>query len=299
MSQTTSARTFVVKAARKAAAGPPWPRLIESGLIYIFLFVFSVIVAAPFIYMVTGSFKTNADLFSLPINLGFSSPPILNNYERLISGTEIAFVQQFGNSMLIASAQTLLSLTIASMVGWGFAKYEFRGKTFLTLVLLATLALPFQVTLVPLFQLIISLGLLDSYLGVILPSSISAFGAFFMRQTMVAIPDELLDAARIDGASEFGLFWRIGLPLSRGALSVLAVLVFLQSWNDFLWPLIVLRSPEKFTYPLGLRTLVGLYRVEYGMILAGAFIATIPVLLIFIAGRKQLLNNLTIGAIKQ
>ncbi len=275
-----------------------WQRVFEWGLIYAVMLVFASVVAVPFIYMITGSFKTNADLFSLPLNLGVNSP-ILTNYERLLSGSEIPFVQQFGNSVFVATTQALVSLTISSMVGWGFAKYEFRGKTFLTLILLATLALPFQITLVPLFQLVIGLGLLDNYLGVILPSSINAFGAFFMRQTMVSVPSELLDAARIDGASEFGIFWRIGLPLSRGALSVLAVLVFLQAWNDFLWPLIVLRSTDKFTYPLGLNTLVGLYRVEYGMILAGAFIATLPVLLIFIAGRQQLLNNLTIGSVKQ
>ena len=131
-----------------------------------------------------------------------------------------------GNSVIIAVSQSALTLLFASMVGWGFAKYEFRGKTFLTIFLLFTFAIPFQVTLVPLFQMIVRLGLLDSFLGVILPSSVSAFGAFFMRQAMVSIPQELLDAGRIDGASEWGLFWRIGIPLSRGALSILCVLVF-------------------------------------------------------------------------
>jgi ABC-type glycerol-3-phosphate transport system permease component len=115
---------------------------------------------------------------------------------------------------------------------------------------------------------------------------------------MLSVPDDLLDAARIDGASEWGIFWRIGLPLSRGALSVLGVLVFLNAWSDYLWPVIVLRSPEKFTYPVGLATLVGLYKVEYGMILGGAFLATLPVVLIFVAGRKHILDNLTIGAVK-
>ena len=126
-----------------------------------------------------------------------------------------------------------------------------------------------------------------------------SIGAFFMRQAMVSIPDELLDAGRIDGTSEWGLFWRIGIPLSRGALSILGVLTFLAAWNDYLWPLIVLRTPEKFTYPLGLATLNGLYKIEYGMILGGSLIATVPVLLIFIAGRRHILYNLTMGAVKQ
>jgi ABC-type glycerol-3-phosphate transport system permease component len=135
-------------------------------------------------------------------------------------------------------------------------------------------------------------------LAIIIPGAISAFGVFFMRQNMLGIPNDLVDAARIDGASELGIYWRVGLPLTRGALSVLAVLVFLGAWNDYLWPLIVLRSAEKFTYPVGLATLVGLYKVEYGMILAGAFLATLPILLIFIAGRNQLLANITLGAVK-
>lgn len=276
----------------------PLRRYVEWAAIYGALFLFAVLVGAPFVYMISGSFKTNGELFSYPINFGVVNPTLVN-YGRLLSGEEIPYIQQFINSLIVAISQTLLSLLMSTMVGWGFAKYEFRGKTFLSIFLLATIALPFQVTLVPLFQLMIRIGWLNNFLGVIVPSAVTAFGAFFMRQTMMSIPGELLDAARIDGASEWGIFWRVGIPLSRGALSVLSVLVFLQAWNDYLWPLIVLRSADKFTYPVGLATLVGLYKVEYGMILGGAFIATLPVVLIFVAGRKQLLDNLTIGAIKR
>ncbi len=274
-----------------------WRQSIERGLIYLALLASVVLVAAPFVYMITGSFKLNADIFSYPLTF-IPANPTLNNYERLLNGSEIPYVRQFANSLLIAIMQTLLTLLVASCVGWGFAKYEFRGKQVLFLILLATLTFPFQVTLVPLFLMMVNIGWLDNYLAIILPGAISAFGAFFMRQTMLAVPNDLIDAARIDGASEWGIFWRIGLPLSRGALSVLAVLVFLGSWNDYLWPLIVLRSTEKFTYPVGLATLVGLYKVEYGMILAGAFLATLPIIIIFIAGRNQLLNNITLGAVK-
>ena len=271
--------------------------LIENISIYGALIFFAVLVSVPFLYMITGSFKTNGEIFNYPVTLWVQNPT-WSNYQRLLSGEEVPYLRQMVNSVVVAVSQTLLTLLIASMVGWGFAKYEFRGRHFLTIFLLATFTIPFQVTLVPLFQLMVDIDLLDNFLGVILPSSLSAFGAFFMRQAMVSIPGELLDAGRIDGASEWGLYWRIGLPLSRGALSILAVLVFLTAWNDYLWPLIVLRSPENFTYPLGLATLNGLYKVEYGMILGGSFIATLPVVLIFVAGRKQLLDNLTIGAIK-
>ena len=270
---------------------------LEPSLMYLLLVIAVALTGAPFVYMITGSFKQNAEIFSYPLHF-IPQAPTLANYQRLLGGQEISYVHQFGNSALVAVCQTLLTLLFSAMVGWGFAKFEFWGKNVLFLILLATLTIPFQITLVPLFLLMLKIGWLDNYLAIIVPGAISAFGAFFMRQNMLSIPSELVDAARIDGASEWGIFWRIGLPLAKGALSVLAVLVFLGSWNDYLWPLIVLRSPEKFTYPLGLATLYGLYKIEYGMILAGAFLATVPIILIFIAGRKQLLNNLTVGAIK-
>ena len=293
---TTAATT---ESTAKAAPGRSirWRTVIERAIVYLLLLITAVLVGAPFVYMITGSFKFNADIFSYPLTF-LPENPTLSNYARLLDGSEIPYVRQFLNSLFVAVSQTLLTLLVASMVGWGFAKYEFKGKRVLLLVLLATLTFPFQVTLVPLFLMMVRINWLDNYLAIILPGAISAFGAFFMRQTMLAIPNELLDAAHIDGASEWGIFWRIGLPLSTGALSVLAVLVFLGSWNDYLWPLIVLRTTEMFTYPVGLATLIGLYKVEYGMILAGAFLATLPIMIIFIIGRNQLLNNVTLGAVK-
>lgn len=274
-----------------------WRRIAEQTVVYFGLFICGVLVGAPFVYMITGSFKFNADIFSYPLTF-IPREPTLDNYTRLLGGSEIPYVRQFANSLFVATAQTLLTLFVASAVGWGFAKYEFRGKRVLFGLLLATLTFPFQLTLVPLFLMMVNIRWLDTYWAIIVPGAVSAFGAFFMRQSMLAVPNDLVDAARIDGASEWGIYVRVGLPLSSGALSVLAVLVFLGAWNDYLWPLIVLRTPEMFTYPVGLATLVGLYKIEYGMILAGAFLATLPILAIFIAGRNLLLNNLTVGAIK-
>jgi ABC-type glycerol-3-phosphate transport system permease component len=266
-------------------------------LTFLALAALLLLFAAPFVYMVTGSFKLNSEIFSYPLRF-LPSEPTPENYRRLLSGEEIPFLRQFFNSSIVTVSQTLLALLISSMVGWGFAKYEFRGKRPLFIFLLATLMFPYQVTLVPLFLMMVRFGWLDTYRAIVLPGALSAFGVFLMRQSMVSVSNELLDAARIDGSSEFGLYWRIGLPLSRAALAVLAVLTFLGAWNDYLWPLIVLRTSEKFTYPLGLATLVGLYKVEYGMILAGALIATVPILIIFLAGRKQFVAGLTAGAVK-
>lgn len=274
-----------------------WRRGGEWVLLYALLAVAVVLTGAPFAYMIAGSFKQDAEIFSYPLTF-IPREPTLVNYTRLLSGEQIPYVRQFANSALVAISQTLLTLLVSSLVGWGFAKYEFAGKRVLFLFLLVTLTFPYQVTLVPLFLLMLNLGWLDTYWAIIIPGAISAFGVFFMRQNMLGIPNDLVDAARIDGASEVGIYWRVGLPLTRGALSVLAVLVFLGAWNDYLWPLIVLRSAEKFTYPVGLATLVGLYKIEYGMILAGAFLATLPIILIFIAGRNHLLANITLGAVK-
>jgi len=274
-----------------------WRRSIRLLLIHLVLLAGVVLTGAPYLYTITGSFKENSEIFSLPLRF-WPQEPTLTNYQRLLSGSEIPFLRQMGNSAVVAVAQTALTLLVVSMVGWGFAKYEFAGKRVLFLALLATLTIPFQVTLVPLFLLMLRLRWVDTYWAIVLPGAVNAFGVFFMRQAMLAVPRDLLDAARIDGASEWGLFWRIGLPLSRGALSVMGLLIFVSSWNDYLWPLIVLRTQQKFTYPLGLATLVGLYKVEYGMILAGAFLASLPVIALFVAGRNQLLQNLTIGSIR-
>ena len=281
-----------------AAPGPAGPRVgVDSILTYSVLFLGVLLTGAPFVYMISGSFKFDADIFALPLTW-WPLKPTGQNYIRLLAGEQIPYLRQFGNSAVVAVSQTVLALWVATMVGWGFAKYEFRGKRVLFLALLATLTFPFQMTLVPLFLFMVRINWIDSYLAIVVPGAVTAFGAFFMRQNMLSVPDELLDAARIDGASELGIYARLGLPLSRGALSVLAVLTFLASWNDYLWPLIVLRTTEKFTFPIGLATLVGLYKIEYGMILAGAFIATMPVVVIFIAGRKSLLTNITLGAVK-
>jgi ABC-type glycerol-3-phosphate transport system permease component len=281
--------------ARRAVAGIRR----RAGLIVLFviLAMLAVLVGAPFVYMVTGSFKFNAEIFSYPLRF-IPADPTTENYSRLLGGEEIPYLRQVFNSAVISVSQTLLSLFVSSLVGWGFAKYDFRGKNALFTFLLATLMFPMQVTLVPLFLLIVRLMLLDTYWAIVLPGALSAFGVFLMRQTMLSIPDDLLDAARIDGSSEFGIYYRVGLPLAGPGLSVLAVLTFLGSWNNYLWPLIALRTDDKFTFPVGLATLFGLYKIEYGMILAGAFLATLPIIVIFVIGRRQFVAGLTSGAVK-
>jgi len=271
--------------------------VLHAAYRYLPLIIFAIGVGAPFIYMMTGSVRPQSELFEAPISF-VPDEYTLSNYDRLLSGEQIPFLRQVFNSVLVASGQTALGLFVSGMVGWGFAMYKFTGQKVLFGIMLATLAIPFQVTLVPLFQLIERYGLLDSYIAVILPGSLTAFGAFFMRQAMLSVPKDIIEAGRIDGLSEWGLFWRMGLPLTRGASSVLGVLIYLAAWNDFLWPLIVLRTPEKFTFAIGLPALLSTTSSDYGALLAGSFLVTFPVILLFILGRKQLLENFTLGAVK-
>jgi len=275
-------------------------KLFEMSLkitTYLLLAAAAVATAMPFVWMITSSFKLNAEIYSYPLTL-LPRNGTLSNYIRLLNGSDIPFIRQFGNSVLIAVSQTFLALFVSSLVGFGFAVYDFRFKAPLFVFVLATMMIPSQVTLVPLFLLMHTFGWLDTYQAIVVPGAISAFGVFFLRQTMLSIPHELLDAGRIDGCSEFGLYSRVGLPLSGAGLSVLAVLFFLGSWNNYLWPVIVLRTMEKFTVPLGLATLIGLYKQEWGMVLAGAFLATLPIFVLFILGRKQFVTGLTSGAVK-
>ena len=275
-------------------------KLFEMSLkitTYLLLAAAAVATAMPFVWMITSSFKLNAEIYSYPLTL-LPRTGTLSNYIRLLNGSDIPFIRQFGNSVLIAVSQTFLALFVSSLVGFGFAVYDFRFKAPLFVFVLATMMIPSQVTLVPLFLLMHTFGWLDTYQAIVVPGAISALGVFFLRQTMLSIPHELLDAGRIDGCSEFGLYSRVGLPLSGAGLSVLAVLFFLGSWNNYLWPVIVLRTMEKFTVPLGLATLIGLYKQEWGMVLAGAFLATLPIFVLFILGRKQFVTGLTSGAVK-
>lgn len=273
------------------------PALARAGVLYGVLAVSLLLTALPYLWMIAGSFKTNDDFFSHPGAL-IPSAPTWQNYVDLLDGSQIPYLHQFANSVIVAVSTVVVALGVCSLTGYGFAKFEFRFKRPLFVIVLATLMVPTQITLVPLFLLMHTFGWLDTLQGVAAPGIFTAFGVFLMRQTMLAVPTELLDAARIDGASEFGLFWRVALPLARGGLSVLGILVFLQAWNDFLWPVIVLQTDTNMTVAVGLSNLVGLYKVQYGMIDAGAFLTTLPIIIAFLVLRNQFISGLTAGALK-
>ena len=220
-----------------------------------------------------------------------------SNYRNLWK--TVPYNRYFVNSVFIATASTLLTLFFCSLGGYAFAKYRFRGQKILFGILLASMMVPFQVLLVPLFGLMYDIGWLNSYKAIIIPFSVGAFGVFLMRQFIVTIPSELLDAARIDGCSEFGIYYRIVLPIIKPALGALTIYSFLGSWNGYLWPLIILRDEAKYTLPIGLANLVGIYRQDYGMLMAGTLLSLMPIVILFLAMQREFVQGITLGSVKE
>ena len=222
---------------------------------------------------------------------------LTSNYRNLWK--TVPYNRYFINSVFIATASTLLTLFFCSLGGYAFAKYRFRGQKILFGILLASMMVPFQVLLVPLFGLMYDIGWLNSYKAIIIPFSVGAFGVFLMRQFIVTIPSELLDAARIDGCSEFGIYYRIVLPIIKPALGALTIYSFLGSWNGYLWPLIILRDEAKYTLPIGLANLVGIYRQDYGMLMAGTLLSLMPIVILFLAMQREFVQGITLGGVKE
>jgi ABC-type glycerol-3-phosphate transport system permease component len=272
---------------------------IYATLLHLLLLTGALLTLLPFLWMVLGSFKTTTEIFRLPL-VFLPQEWYFQNYVDLF--VTRPFAGWYRNSGVIAFVQTLAVLFFSSLAGFGFGKYEFRGRGFLFTVLIASMIIPFGVILIPLYVLVNKLGMLDTYAALIMPFMAPAFGIFMMKQFMSSIPSELLDAARIDGSSEFGIYWRIVVPLLRPALGALAVFTFLGAWNSFLWPLIILRDIGRYTLPVGLATLQALggggAKTEYGMILAGATLVSLPVITLFLLMQRQFIAGLTLGSVK-
>jgi ABC-type glycerol-3-phosphate transport system permease component len=264
--------------------------------LYLTLFLLVAVYLAPLVWALSSSFKDRSEIFSFPPRL-WPDPATGDNYARLLSG------QPFWNWMLMSTGVALVSTVavvfLCSLAGFGFAKYEFRGKRLLFDVMFSSLAIPFAVIVVPLFILLAKLGLAHPLFALIVPWVAPAFGIFMMRQYVEqSIPDEILDAARIDGCSEFRIYWTVVLPLLRPAMGALAVWSFLGAYNNLLWPLVIVSEPEFYTVPLGIQALFGAEGRQYDLVLAGSVLAAIPAIAVFILLRKQLVSGLTAGAVK-
>lgn len=272
-------------------------RLPPSRLaLYVVLIALAGVFIVPMMWALSASFKNRSDIFAFPPRV-IPDPATVANYQTLL--TEQPFLMWLLTSTVVATVAMVISVFLCALAGFGFAKYSFRGKNALFDIMFSSMAIPFAVIVVPLFVMLAKAQLTFPYFALIVPWVAPAFGIFMMRQFIEqAVPDELLDAARVDGDTEFGIFRRIVLPLLRPALGAFAVWSFLASYNNFLWPLIIVSEPQYYTLPLGLQALFGAEGRQYDLVLAGSVLATIPALIVFFLLRKQLLDGLTAGAVK-
>ena len=264
-------------------------------IVYLVLVIGLVAMIAPFLWMLSTSFKSTKAIFRFPPDW-IPAQPTLAHYQKLFETLD--FLTPFKNTVIVAVSITFLSLLICSMAGYAFAKFRFPGRDKLFIGLLGTLMVPGQITMIPVFLLLNKLRLLNSYLGLILPGLASAFSIFFMRQFIRTIPDELLEAARIDGASERYIFFKIVLPLCKPALATLGIFNFTGSWNSFLWPLIIASSEKMYTLPVAIANLGGQYQTDYGLQMAGAVVVIVPIIIVFLFAQKYFIKGITLSGLK-
>ena len=270
-------------------------RRLEAIVVYALLALGTVIALAPMVWMVSASFMPAGEANSYPPHF-LPSRFTLEHYRALFTRLDLG--RFFINSAIVAATVTVVSLFVNSMAGYAFAKLRFRGRDRLFRILTAGLIVPVQVVMLPVFLLMKELHLVNSYAGVIIPSLASIFGIFLVRQYALSFPDELLDAARIDGASEFRIYWSVTLPVIRPILATLAIWTFLSTWNDFMWPLIILTDDTRYTLPVALANLVGEHAQDTELMMAGSVLTILPVLGVFLALQRYYIAGITVGSVK-
>jgi multiple sugar transport system permease protein len=264
---------------------------INAGLVLL-----AVPTLLPLLWMLSASLMPAGQALTLPPRW-LPSPVTFEHYASLFARLNLG--RAMLNTLLLSSAITAVSLLCNSMAGYAFAKLRFPGRSRLFALLLATLVVPPQVTVLPLFLEVRALGLVNSFGGVLVAAIATVFGIFLVRQFALAIPDELLDAARLDGASEWRIYWTVVLPLLRPILVTLGAFTFLSAWNDFMWPLVVLTDESKYTLPLAIANLSGEHVQDTELMMAGAVVTVVPVLLLFLAVQKQYVAGILMGGVKE
>ena len=292
MAQVTTVRAATQ---RHVMSIPRALEIIGRWLGYGLLFCGGLLMVLPIFIMVSSSLKEASDIFKIPIQW-IPNPFRPENYPEAMRVAP--FGRYFFNSLYVGLWTVVLNVFLSTLAGYGFAKYNFWGRNIMFLAILSTLMIPFQVIMVPLYIIVRNLGWLNSYTGLIVPWAVSAFGVFMMRQFILSIPGELMDAARIDGASELGIFWHVILPLCKTPMVTLAIFTFLDSWNNLLWPLIVITKVEMRTVALGLMEFQTLHGTAYHLLMAGATVATIPILLLFMFLQRYFIQGVVLSGLK-
>jgi multiple sugar transport system permease protein len=263
-------------------------------ILLMFIFI-GMLFFMPFLWMTLSSIKPESSIMGHPEQL-FPRSLTLDNYKSLFS--QIPFLRFLLNSFIFAGGVTISSLFLDALAGYAFAKLPFKGSPVLFIIVLMTMMIPFQITMIPLYLIMNKFQILNTYAGLILPRLTNAFGIYFMRQSFLSVPNELIDAGRIDGVSETGIFFRIMVPVVVASLSTLGVFHFMYNWNDFLWPMLMTNTIEMQTLPVGLALFQGEHVMEHGPMFAGAVLSIVPILLIFLAAQKTFIKGIALSGIK-
>jgi ABC-type glycerol-3-phosphate transport system permease component len=280
------------------------PKDLSGLVLHVVLGALGLLSLTPFIWLVCATFKSSGDLFTytfLPwdADTGVHWRDLtLDNYRQLFRREPFALWMI--NSIFLASAYTVCVVVLSSLAGFALAKYRFAGRKLLMVVMLATMLVPGQVLLLPNYEVMYTIGWLDTYAAILVPSAVSVFGMFLFRQAMLGVPDELLQAGRIDGCTEFRLWWDVALPIVRPMIGAFTLLSFMGSWNSFLWPQVILQEPSRYTLPIGLSNMIGVpeYQTHYGILMAGTLLSILPVAVLFFVLQRDFVAGLASGAVK-
>jgi len=272
---------------------------LQKAITFIALFILGVLVMLPFVLMIVAAFTPVRDIFAggLSIQLNFETATF-DNFRALWTNRNGIYWRFFANSIFVTIVNTILVLIFTSMVGYGLGQYNFKGRNFIVMLLLCTMMVPGTILLLPIFRLITNLGLMDSYWGLILPAMVPAFAIFFFRQYCVGLPKDYAEAARIDGCGEAMIFLRIYVPLMKPAFGAMGILTGMGIWNDFIWPMIVLRTTESLTLAPGLLSSITPHENSFDIVFAGSLMAVLPIIVLFLFNQKAFIEGLTVGGVK-
>lgn len=270
-----------------------WPNAPVAN--YIILSLGALVMVAPFIWMLSTSFKPQSETITFPPAL-LPRNPTLVNYQEVFERLNIG--RLYWNTAFLATVKTALNVYLSMLIGYVFGKFQFRGRDFLFYLILGTWIIPFEVYMIPLYIMMVNFNLGNTYWALILPELSSAYAIFLFRQFMFTIPNDLLDAARIDGAGEWYIFHQLILPLARSVVATLVAFYFMWNWNDFLWPLIVITTSDKYVLSVGLAVFVSEFGTQYGLIMAGASLAIVPVLLVFVTMQRHIVQGIALTGFK-
>ena len=265
----------------------------ERVITWTLLFLGGIVMVIPFAYMLGASFKPNNEIYELSL---LPHEPTLDNYRRLLERS--GFPRWFGNSLLVGTVTTASVLFFDSLVGYTLAKFRFRGRYLVFVAILSTLMIPTEMLVLPWYSMAKTFGWLDTYWGIAFPGLMTGFGTFLMKQFFESVPDDLLDAGRLDGLNEFQVWWQVAMPLVTPALSALAIFTFLGNWTAFLWPLIAITDRNLYTLPVGLASFSGEFQTEWEMVMTGASVATIPTILVFLLLQRYIIRGIVLAGLK-